>query len=368
MPSSTRLPARVLAVLCGSLLAVSAQAHMQAMDDGELSNVTGQAAFLTVDASTYQNYQYTRLNFGADISLLTNMDQLSLGNYTRTGANTVSNQPSDILINNFALGRVDNANSAQASVVPFQIQDPYVEFAFQTNAQGVRQLVGARIGFGRALGDLSGDIQSLTGNLQGKIYGPASIAQQYYMQQHNLNGFTCLFDTNCLALSLAGNTPVYADVNLLKAGTGETTINGQPINRATQIGIAKGDSLHSDESGLIASLIPTLSTTSNCQALGLTTCFDLTNYKSIYIGKPGGTNVATDGAQGIFFSLQNQNVPWKDLANAGNFVSTQSGAFANFPKVGTGADAVYPILINLYDALRGLPRVSTCMGAQASGC
>lgn len=365
MPSSTRLPARVLAVLCGSLLAVSAQARMQAMDDGELSTVTGQAAFLTVDASTYQNYQYTRINFGADISLLTNMDQLSLGNYTRTGANTVSNQPSDILINNFALGRVDNANSAQATVVPFQIQDPYVEFAFQTNAQGVRQLVGARVGFGRALGDLSGDIQSLTGNLQGRISGPASIAYQYYQQTAGC-GITTF--VNCIALSVAGDTPVYADVNLLKSGTGETTVNGQPINRATQIGIAKGDSLHTDASGLIASLIPTLSTTSNCQALGLTTCFDLTNYKSIYIGKPGGTNVATDGAQGIFFSLQNQNVPWKDLANAGNFVNTQSGAFANFPKVGTGADAVYPILINLYDALRGLPRVSTCMGAQASGC
>ncbi|MBB4868095.1 hypothetical protein HNP46_007014 [Pseudomonas nitritireducens] len=351
---------RALALLCGGLLACGAQARMQSLDDEELSAISGQGAMLTVDASTYQNYQYTRLSFGADVSLLTNIDQLSLGNYSRTGANTVSNQPSDILINNFALGRVDNANSADAKVVPFQIQDPYVEFAFQNN-NGVRQLVGARIGFGKAQGDLSGDILSLTGNLQGQIYGPASIAYDYYTR----NGCPNLI--NCLVLAVAGDTPVYADVVLLKSGTGEATINGQPINRATQIGIAKGDSLHSDAGGLIASLIPTLSTTNNCQALGLTTCFDLTNYKTIYIGKPGSTDINT-GAQGIFFSLQNQNVPWQDLANAGKFVDTQSGAFANFPKVGSGADSVYPILINLYDALRGLPRQSTCMGSQAAGC
>lgn len=351
---------RALALLCGGLLAFSAQARMQSMDDEELSTISGQGAMLTVDASTYQNYQYTRLNFGADISLLTNIDQLSLGNYTRTGSTTVSGQPADILINNFALGRVDNANTPDAKVVPFQIQDPYVEFAFQTN-NGVRQLVGARVGFGKAQGDLSGDILSITGNLQGQIYGPASIAYDYYTR----NGCPNLI--NCLALAVAGDTPVYADVVLLKAGTGEATINGQPINRAEQIGIAKGDSLHSDAGGLIAALIPTLSTTNNCQALGLTTCFDLTNYKTIYIGKPGSTDINT-GAQGIFFSLQNQNVPWQDLANAGNFVNTQSGAFANFPKVGSGADAVYPILINLYDALRGLPRQPTCMGSQAAGC
>ncbi|MGL3336739.1 hypothetical protein [Pseudomonas aeruginosa] len=332
-----------------------------------MAELAGQAAFLTVDASTYQNFQYTRLNFGADIKLLTNMDQLSLGNYPRNDASTVSNQPADILINNFALGRVDDANSAQAKVVPFQIQDPYVEFAFQSDAQGVRQLVGARVGFGKAQGDLSGDILSLTGNMQGQIYGPASIAQQYFMQQNNLNGFTCLFNLNCVALALAGDTKVHADVQLIQGGTGNASINGQPINRADQIGIVAGDSLHTNESGPIAALIPSLSTTANCQALGLTTCFALSNYKTIYIGKPGSTDINT-GAQGIFFSLQNRNVPWRDLANAGKFVDTQSGAFANFPKVGSGADAVYPILINLYDALRGLPRQPTCMGTQGAGC
>ena len=48
-----------------------------------------------------------------------------------------------------------------------------------------------------------------------------------------------------------------------------------------------------DDVGLIAALIPTLSTTNNCQALGLTTCFDLTNYKTIYIGKPGSTDITS---------------------------------------------------------------------------
>lgn len=347
---------RALALLCGGLLAFSAQARMQSMDDEELSAISGQGAMLTVDASTYQNYQYTRLNFGADISLLTNIDQLSLGNYSRTGSTTVSGQPADILINNFALGRVDNANTADAKVVPFQIQDPYVEFAFQTN-NGVRQLVGARVGFGKAQGDLSGDILSITGNLQGQIYGPASIAYDYYTR----NG--CPNLVNCLLLAVAGDTEIEAEVGLVKSGTGEAT-----TIRAEQIGIPKGTSMNTtDPNSLLAGLIPLLTTANGCKTLGLDACFNLTNYKSIYIGQPGATDINA-GAQGIFFSLQNQNVPWQDMANVGKFVDTQSGAYANFPKVGSGANAVYPILINLYDALRGLPRQPTCMGAQASGC
>jgi hypothetical protein len=40
------------------------------------------------------------------------------------------------------------------------------------------------------------------------VTGSASTAREYYMQQNNLNGFTCTFNFNCLALSLAGNSEI----------------------------------------------------------------------------------------------------------------------------------------------------------------
>ncbi|RJG10457.1 hypothetical protein D3879_20860 [Pseudomonas cavernicola] len=365
MRPTPRFATQALALLCAGLLTTTqAQARLEALEDSELSAITGQA-LITMDGLTYGGFEYTRVNLGSDIDLLTNIDELRLGNYSRSGGGTASTQPADILIDNFALGRVDNANSSNATIVPFQIRDPYLEFAFKVNAQGVREVAGVRVGFGRARGDLSGDIRSLSGVMQGRIYGPASIAYEYYKET---KGCGIANWGDCIALSLAGDTEVYADVELLQEGTGETTINGQPINRATHIGIPKGQSLQTDETGLIAALIPSLSKSENCQALGLTTCFALLNYKSIFVGDPTKTDITQGGAQGIFFSMQNQNVPWQDLANAGKFVNTQSGAFANFAKTGEGAAALYPFMINLYEALRGTPRLPTCVGAQASGC
>lgn len=66
-------------------------------------------------------YEYTRINFGGDAKILTNIDKLRIGQYARSGGGTVSNQPADVAIDNFALGRVDNANNANAAIVPFEI-------------------------------------------------------------------------------------------------------------------------------------------------------------------------------------------------------------------------------------------------------
>jgi len=369
MPPTFRLATPALALLCAGLLtAPLAQAKLEELEDSELSAISGQA-LITMDALTYGGFEYTRVNLGADIDLLTNIDELRLGNYSRSEPNTVSNQPADIWIDNFALGRVDNANSADASVVPFQIRDPYLEFAFKTNAQGLREVAGIRLGFGRARGDLSGDIHSLTGAMQGLVTGSAATARDYYMQQHNLNGFTCVFDSNCLALSLAGNSEIYSQVQLVKEGTGDTQVNGQDINRATHIGVPNGESFHTDNA-LLAPLMPGLSTNNgDCTTTGLPACFALLNYKSIYVGDRTQADLNLGGAQGIFFSLQNQNVPWQDLASASNqFVATQAGAFANFAKTGEGANAIYPFIVSLYEALNGSARVPTCMGGQAKGC
>lgn len=359
---------RVLALLCGSLFVCAAQAELKPMADSELAEITGQA-LITMDGLTYGGFEYTRVNLGADIDLLTNIDELRLGNYSRSEPNTASNQPADIWIDNFALGRVDNANSAAASVVPFQVRDPYLEFAFKTNGAGVREVAGIRLGFGRARGDLSGDIHSLTGTLQGLVTGSASTAREYYMQQNGLNGFTCTFDFNCLALSLAGNSEIYSEVQLVKEGTGDTQVNGQDINRATHIGVANGDSFHTDNAVLEPLLPAIASNNGDCTASGLPACFALLNYKSIFVGDRTQADLDIGGAQGIFFSLQNQNVPWQDLASANNqFVATQSGAFANFAKTGEGANAIYPFVVSLYEALNGAARVPTCVGDLSKGC
>lgn len=369
MRPSSRLSQPALALLCSALLLGSAEAAMEPLNDSELSEISGQA-LINLDALTYNGFEYTRINFGTDIDMLLNVDELRLGNYPRSGANTVSNQPADIWIDNFALGRVDNANSPDAKVVPFQVRDPYLELAFKTNASGVREVAGVRLGFGRARGDLSGDIHSLSGVMQGMATGSASTAREYYMKQNNLNDGGCLLNPNCLALTVAGNAEIYAQVELVKAGTGETTINGQPINRATQIGVPKGESFHTDENFVLKAVLPELSTNKgDCIASGMPACFPLLNYKSIFVGDRTQADLNVGGAQGIFFSVQNQNVPWQDLASStGNFIESQKGAFANFAKTGSGAEAIYPFVVSLYEALNGAARVPTCMGGQGKGC
>src|SRR5690606_36947401 len=306
---------------------------------------------------------------GAEMDVLLNVDELRLGDFDRTGVpGLASNQSADILINNFALGRVRNNDSSAAAIEPFKIQDPYLEFAFKVNTQGIREVAGVRLGFGRSMGYLSGDILSLTGKMQGKIYGPASLGKDFYMEQNGISTLGCLVDIDCIALSLAGDTEVYTTVELVQAGTGNTTLDGVPINRATHIGVPAGNSLETDATGLVASLIPTLTKAANSEALGLITSFPLTSYNTIFVGDPTKTGMAQGGGEGIFFSILNQNVPWQDLANVGQFVDTQRGAFANFAKSGSGANTIYPFMLTLFDALRGTPREPTCVGAQAVGC
>lgn len=148
-------------LLAASLLATGAQAQMQALDDDQLSTITGQAFInLTTDANAGINY--TRVNFGVDVDTQLNIKKLQLGQYDRAGEAAGS---SDILINNFALGTVNADNT----INPFKVSNPFVEFAYSGN-----QVVGVRIGFGEAKGILSGDIQSLTGNIPVHIKGSAN--------------------------------------------------------------------------------------------------------------------------------------------------------------------------------------------------
>ena len=145
-----------------TVASLTSQAELRALDDQELSNVTGQAFMnLTTDAANGLNF--TRLNFGLDIQTQLNIKKLQLGNYTRSGESAGT---ADIDINNFALGSV---NDLTGGIDPFRIKNPFIELAYSGD-----KVVGVRMGFGEAQGHLSGDINRMTGNIAVDLYGKGS--------------------------------------------------------------------------------------------------------------------------------------------------------------------------------------------------
>ena len=380
-----------------SILALSAMTAslssvaLEAIPDDELNHYTGQA-FITVDASSYSdatlgNYEFTRVNLGLDIETLTNIDELRIGEFDRSyGADgtapivddnrnivynadgSVAVHDADLIIQNFGLGRVDNYNDpANAEIVPFKIKDPYIELAYKTDPanSSIRRIAGVRIGFGQAQGDLSGDLISLTGNLEGEIRGPGSIAYDAAC----VNGNTANW-FQCFELSLAANTEIYAEVKLLDGATGEATLDGAPyLKRASWIGVPTGTNFESDDSGVVASLIPTLTNSEDCSVIGVTACFRTTNYQSVYVGDPT-QDFENGSASGAFISLQLESVPWEDLSGIAGAtrVYTEKGAFLNIAKYAdSSGQQRYPLYLDLYNALTGEPRVATCIG-RTKGC
>lgn len=380
-----------------SILALSAMTAslssvaLEAIPDDELNHYTGQA-FITVDASSYSdatlgNYEFTRVNLGLDIETLSNADELRIGEFDRSyGADgtapmvddnrnivynadgSVAVHDADLIIQNFGLGRVDNYNDpANAEIVPFKIKDPYIELAYKTDPanSSIRRIAGVRIGFGQAQGDLSGDLISLTGNLEGEIRGPGSIA---YDAACGTGGTATWFQ--CIELSLAANTEIYAEVKLLDGATGEATLDGAPyLKRASWIGVPTGTNFESDDSGLVASLIPTLTNSEDCAVIGVTACFRTTNYQSVYVGDPT-QDFENGSASGAFISLQLESVPWEDLSGIAGAtrVYTEKGAFLNIAKYAdSSGQQRYPLYLDLYNALTGEPRVATCIG-RTKGC
>lgn len=329
-------------LLAASLLATSAQAQMQALDDAELSTITGQAFInLTTDANAGINY--TRVNFGVDVDTQLNIKKLQLGQYNRAGEAAGS---SDILINNFALGTVNADNT----INPFKVSNPFVEFAYSGN-----QVVGVRIGFGEAKGILSGDIQSLTGNIPvhikgtgEAIYNKADVGQR-------------------LALFLAGvyrSSTVEADANLVSSGG-----TADPV-RGTMAGIKNGEGLNCTAGcagGWTDALLGAFAS-NNCSILGIQTCFNLSQFQSLPVGNTADMSSMQNSAKGFFISLQTQDVAWRDM-DSNAFMTALKGAFMNMPKYrDANGNMVSPINIDFDQAFNGIPRQDTCLGSATKGC
>ncbi|MCG8609601.1 MAG: hypothetical protein MI864_03615, partial [Pseudomonadales bacterium] len=133
-----------------------------------MSNVTGQA-FFSVDSYDYDGTDFMRVNLGIEIETLLDIGELEVGRYHRwengdpclecdgTEAG-LERHPADLMLKNFSLGQI---NGDTDEIDPFYLKDPFLEFALDD--QGTP--IGVRLGFANAKGWLSGNITSLTGNI-----------------------------------------------------------------------------------------------------------------------------------------------------------------------------------------------------------
>lgn len=446
---------------------------LEAISDREMADVAGQA-FISIDASNYEstaqtwtekgyssdlaaelsgNYEFTRVNLGLDIETLFTADSLVIGEFERqlylnddgsvndvngavpasysvsnpdTTGEDVDDQigrgydydgdgrldtlPADIMINDFALGRVLNYDDAEnAEIDPFRIVDPYIELAYKVE-NGQRRVAGVRVGLGQAQGYLSGEILSLTGTFEGQISGPVQVVYDD----------NCPGGEECFLLGFATGVEIVSQIDLVdgvrdsedatrntsqasgfwagygygagrEAGdeydsvdgrrTGGWFSGGDPVEysypyegipylkRASWAGVPAGRNFEASDTGLIAGLIPTLTNQHECIVSGTPGCFSLSNYQSIYVGVEELDFENGGASNGSFVSLQSEAVPWEDLSGLGDAdrVATQMGAYLHLARFDSNGSVAYPVMLDLFDATTGTPRVATCVG-QIKGC
>lgn len=145
-----------------------ASADMAALDDDELSDVTGQALF-SITKQTIGLFTYYRMGMDATLDLNMNIASMQLG---RTSTGT------DISATNVSFGCVaDAANNcitsgaatARANLKPFTLTRPYMEFAVKNDGSAVtREVSGVRLGAENVNGPFSiGNLASFSGYLSG---------------------------------------------------------------------------------------------------------------------------------------------------------------------------------------------------------
>ena len=377
------------------LLASGVNAELRPISDRQMSEVTGQA-FVSVDRQYHpdanDNTAYTRVNLGMDIEIQTNVDVLKMGRYDREGEKPGT---SDVYIEDFALGYINNqayfdANPkaprqrkpdgsayAEGEIVPFLIQNPFLEFAFDEQTE---EVVGFRLGFGESMGVLSGKIETLTGNVNVDI-----IDRGEGLSQASSSGN--LFDQIIVLLTplLEGGSPLSTKAELVYGAEGDPNIGSLDPVRAEYIGIPDGERfILEGASGFtrwsVKNLIgwgsssrievPDCSFFScsggdiyvyaeDCLVLGIDSCFDLDIYNSFPVGEVGevnGERRITGPADGAFISFQTKDLDWlKDVKKTDftpeDFIKATSGALFNIPNGATE--------VNLNEALYGTQRYRT---------
>ncbi|WP_309046034.1 hypothetical protein [Marinobacter sediminicola] len=384
---------RLVAVILLPVLPVVVNAELSPITDHAMSEVTGQA-FVSVDRQYHPDANdstaYTRVNLGMDIEVQTNVDAIEMGRYERAGEKPGT---SDVYIEDFALGYINNqayysANPsmprqgkpdggayAQGEIVPFSISNPFFEFA---QDEITNEIVGFRLGFGDAMGVLSGSIKNLTGNVNIEILDRGEGLK-------NAESDGSFGDSLIVALApyLTSGDPLYAKAQLVH-GEGPNIGEADPI-RAEYAGILNGEKIViKDVAGITRGLLRivggTASSTINlvnpncgffcgkgdvevmvkdCKALGIGVCFRLDSYNSFPIGEVsqvGGEPHLTGPVDGVFMSFQTKDLEWlKDVKrqnlSPADFIRATQGAFFNIPNGAT--------VVNLEQALHGIPRLRT---------
>lgn len=344
-------------------------AALEELSDTDLSEYTGQA-FITIDrpdpvAVGDTTYKYTRINLGMDIETILNVDELVLGKYQ--DSRDITGAGADIDMRDVALGKYFDPHdyyevTRQGDIVygsdgfpkpdpdkfpinpatgqkfqmsdagapmPFEISDPFLEFAFKEE-NGVQSIAGFRLGFGGAKGTFTTDIRSLTGNLDVTIQDDAQA-----LASQDPDGFFGVL-LRYLGPVLLGDSDVSARA-ILQQGPDDPN-PGQALDyRATHIGVESGTNFRVDGSDVngfswfllkaaVALFAPSDAQaevvdcrdtsdcsgsgglidlyTNDCDLIGIDTCFPLSKYQSLDIGNG-------EEARGMFLGAQTETLPWR---------------------------------------------------------
>lgn len=291
-------PAVSAAFLVMGAFASAANAELRPMGDVELSAHVGQAmiAFDTTDGVTPTDPSTTRVTMGLNTEFQVNINDFEIGNYS-----TADTLTSDLNISNLSYGsistdaakvQIDGKTYAAGQIVPFMANDPYFEMT--ENSAG--ELVGFRVGFNEARGQLSGDFKSLSGNVGMQVLDTAGVTHQASL----LN-----------ASGLADNT------------------------RATHIGIDANASGNAAAGCTVA-----------------TYCYDISQFKTLDIGERNTANGSTDITKDFFISMQKEDVAWSTSAGT---ITAGQGAFINLPT----SMLIDAAAVNANGGVYGTPRVRT---------
>lgn len=249
----------------------AAFAELKPISDDELSEYSGQAA-VAFDIDQIGSTSYTRVTLGMEADVQMNIDTLEAGRYAKAG----EVNEADINITNLGFGSIstdasqiqlDGKSYAVNDIIPFELNDPYFELARDENDE----LAGFRIGFGEARGQLSGDFNSLSGNVEMEVI-------DYFGSQYKTS-----------MLDAAGN----AD-----------------NSRSTYVGVDK-----SFTGG-----------TTDCSSGWY--CYDLADFKTLDIGERNKATGEVDYTKDFFIGFQKQATEW---STSNGSITADLGAFMNLP-------------------------------------
>lgn len=140
------------------LCAGQAWGQLRPLSEQELSAAHGQG-FLELSNTSSGGFDFTRIAFGADVTLNANLQNIRLGEYNYAPRNGTG---ADIDIPLFQFGRSDGTD-AQRLV---HITNPYLEFVYRNvGDSATREVVGLRFGFDTISGDIGLRLATLSGSM-----------------------------------------------------------------------------------------------------------------------------------------------------------------------------------------------------------